>query len=197
MSPFPLLWALWACGGPGDSGTPGECPGAHDPGLPQRTGTEVCTTDRVASWPEPACDAAAACQVHADCTAEPGGRCQSQGTGSCGCAYDACTTDADCRADEACMCGEDPVITGWAVNTCVPTHCRSAADCPEGEDCVIPREAGYCDPSLPPAHDSPTCSSPDDMCRSNEACTCSGAGDVCAGTWQILQCSDWVQMSCD
>ena len=49
------------------------------------------------------------CEVDADCTAAPAGRCLSQndlgfGLTACGCVYP-CATDSDCEAGQVCVCG--------------------------------------------------------------------------------------------
>ncbi|MCC6646951.1 MAG: hypothetical protein IT374_15430 [Polyangiaceae bacterium] len=94
------------------------------------------------------------CKSDSDCKEKPNGHCDS-GTGfeapGCRCDY-GCTSDADCGADAVCLCGSP-------VGRCVPSKCKDASSCPEG-DCT--------------SYDaSPGCSF--------TAFACQSAGDTCGG----------------
>ncbi len=72
------------------------------------------------------------CMSDADCTEGANGRC---GFGRAGtfCSYDLCFSDADCDADEACLC--DGSGLGGGGNSCVRADCRTNNDCSPGFAC--------------------------------------------------------------
>lgn len=72
------------------------------------------------------------CTSDADCTAGTNGRC---GFGRAGtfCSYDECFRDADCDADQACLCDGSGI--GGGGNTCVQVGCRTNNDCDPGFAC--------------------------------------------------------------
>lgn len=108
----------------------------------------------------------------------------------------ATATDADCGPGQVCMCGEDPVVVGWAVHTCVPADCRSDADCTEGQLCVVPRAGTVCESYAPRLYDPPTCTTVHDGCRSDDWCDCQQAGEVCVFASQHLYCTEVQEIGC-
>ncbi len=87
--------------------------------------------------PQPQCaDTGASldsCTEDSDCTERPLGKC-AQGFGMigayCGCEY-ACEVDADCRADEVCVCADE--LRGHSLHSmCVAAECRSGSECASG-----------------------------------------------------------------
>ncbi len=130
-------------GGGGDAATdaPLSDGGAHDARAPRdhRTGSVTCSPAPVP--PEPIIPDAGAgpgakyeCRAHADCTAQPRGRCIFFPTsppieaGGTRCLYDECTTDAACAPGKACVCNT-------IANTCYAGNCRVDADCGAGNFC--------------------------------------------------------------
>jgi hypothetical protein len=100
------------------------------------------------------------CVKDSECTAGAKGRCVGSGTTlasapaapaasrgaalpGCHCAYDACTTDADCATGGPCECrpGGQGIVapSPAATNVCMQGNCRVDGDCGAG---------GYCSPSL-------------------------------------------------
>lgn len=124
------------------------------------------------------CGYASSCRTDADCTAKPYGHCESQGQlPNLSCEF-GCVTDADCDADEACICG--PFI-----GECIKADCRSAEDCDDGYLCAQFRELfgiGCGEPM------QLACQTPDDECRSSQDCdSAEGFGASCSaadGTWR-------------
>ncbi len=110
------------------------------------------------------------CRTNEECTAHPGGRCLWN-SGACGepcipqvqssaCAYDTCTTDTDCPAASACLCGAG----GMSTNQCSPIGtCRVDADC----------ATGLCSPAKDPCTHALTgffCHSKQDECANDDDC---------------------------
>jgi hypothetical protein len=73
------------------------------------------------------------CSTAEDCSEEPYGACQLfMGLGApCLCTY-GCRVDADCEANEICMCAP---LQGGSI--CAEAECRSNADCEDPERCVV------------------------------------------------------------
>jgi hypothetical protein len=121
------------------------------------------------------------CQAHADCTAKPYGHCESRGQlPNLACEF-GCVTDADCNADEACVCG--PFI-----GECIKANCRSAEDCGGGYLCAQFRDLfgiGCGEPM------QLACQTPEDDCRSSQDCGgAEGHGANCSaadGTWRCAE----------
>jgi hypothetical protein len=110
--------------------------------------------------------------VPSACTAFPHGRCASESCLStwCTCVY-ACTSDADCADDEACLRPEHGLDGGLPMPQCVPAGCRTNADCPSGE-CgvsVVPDSVAR---QLELA-----CRTPEDLCRVDADCD---SGAICS-----------------
>lgn len=104
------------------------------------------------------------CTTDAECTAGPNGKCVT-GNGQigpyCDCVY-ACATDADCKAEEACVCKEQSRL-GHA--TCAPATCRVDADCESGR-CGVSAYHNGCGIEVAQA-----CRSSADQCASDADCT--------------------------
>jgi hypothetical protein len=79
-----------------------------------------------------------ACKIDSDCAAGKNGHCEplSGGVLMCGCVYDTCASDTDCKGS-VCACQGTPYQT--QANTCAPAGgCRLDSDCGAG---------GFCSPS--------------------------------------------------
>lgn len=70
------------------------------------------------------------CTTDADCTEGDNGRCVF-GRGGAYCDYDRCFVDADCAADEVCLCDG----SNGGGNQCVSGDCRVDADCNDAFTC--------------------------------------------------------------
>jgi hypothetical protein len=94
------------------------------------------------------------CGSASDCTQRPDGHCVSgSGHGECRCVYKrGCTTDSDCDPDHACVCSVNDAVS---VGTCLPSGCRTDADCP-GSRCY--RSESGC------GVDGLHCGTPEDEC---------------------------------
>lgn len=156
-----LAWALTsfvACGGQLSGATEGTEAGidagpdaphvdaAPDVSLPHppkehRPAAIRCATPPLPPEPDPSKTtfgpgAKFECKVHADCTAQPNGRCVVVETnppydpGGTRCVYSTCNVDGDCGTKGVCQCGS-------VANTCAGGNCRVDADC----------ASGYCSPS--------------------------------------------------
>jgi hypothetical protein len=74
------------------------------------------------------------CKLHADCVAQPRGRCVFYPTsppvdpGGTRCIYDECTTDYQCAPGATCVCNT-------LANACEQGNCRIDADCGTNEYC--------------------------------------------------------------
>lgn len=115
------------------------------------------------------------CVTDAECVDAAYGACVAksfgEGPGGCGCSY-ACTTDADCGADEACV--PDGLVEGVLMHsTCAPASCRTDADCPGGE-CGLSLFNNGCAWGAVLA-----CRSEEDACRTDADCD---APEACALT---------------
>jgi hypothetical protein len=77
------------------------------------------------------------CKSHAECSAQPNGRCIVFDTippterGGSRCIYSLCNVDSDCGKSGVCECGS-------VANQCLPGNCRADSDC----------ASGYCSPSF-------------------------------------------------
>lgn len=95
------------------------------------------------------------CKVDADCAQHPLGVCTaSDHPAFCACDY-GCLTDADCDADQICLC-HDPI------GRCASAFCASDADCKDGP-CTAPVR----DPS---DANELACVSPDNECEIDADC---------------------------
>ena len=114
--------------------------------------------------PGPACvdGTSGACRVDQDCVASRDGRCVDRNSsfpeGECGCVY-GCETDADCAADQICLCD---VADGAR---CVPATCATNADCATSECGLSASEVSGCGFDYATA-----CRTPADACHSTAAC---------------------------
>ncbi|MFZ5477771.1 MAG: ferritin-like domain-containing protein [Myxococcota bacterium] len=136
----------------------------YDPTIP----TDACAGD----------EEARSCETDADCTALPYGKCVTGTTWdeeyrtitACSCAY-ACTTDADCEGDAACV-PPGVVETGFDYPVCRSARCETDADC-ASEECGLTSYFDGCgwDVDL-------SCRTDADACRVDADCE---AGASCAG----------------
>jgi len=106
------------------------------------------------------------CTTDTDCRSDGGTGLAGVGTCLSGhCSYDFCLTDADCGADEACVCGSSYDYP----NVCVPTGCHVDSDCGDGGYCSLSRTGlGSC--GITGFH----CHTPNDTCVNADDC-CGGA----------------------
>ncbi|MFO0587514.1 MAG: hypothetical protein U0441_08245 [Polyangiaceae bacterium] len=112
------------------------------------------------------CTAMDACQSDADCPG-PNGRCDADdvnGIPGCGCVV-GCATDADCGANEACLCGDGG-------GRCVQADCKTDADCGEGNECIFYQATEACSEARHPAFG---CTTDHDTCLTDDTC----GGNVC------------------
>lgn len=129
------------------------------------------------------------CAADADCADKPNGHCGKMITIDlggiheiCGCVYP-CTNDADCGADQVCVCAG--VVPADATSAfCAPAGCLTDSACPSDECGISSYDSGGC--GYWTALD---CRSPMDGCRLSEECP---AGEVCEislfdqGPWQCF-----------
>lgn len=99
------------------------------PPAPTRPAEVVCSPCRP---PGTTSSGGGGCASDADCTAGDNGRCVFGRIGAF-CSYDLCFRDADCAADEACLC--DGSNNGGGGNACVHAGCRTNNDCAPGLAC--------------------------------------------------------------
>lgn len=163
-----LALALLVCaGGCGDGRAlgGGDMSGGRIPAV-HRAVAPVCTDDR----PAYNCNISAGpaqCKADSDCTAGRNGRCVGNGHDGCTCSYDTCTTDADCKSTELCDCRSPWHYGPNGPNRCLPTNCRTDADCGPG---------GWCSPSYDPGcgrYFGVTlwrCHTPRDLCLDDSDC---------------------------
>lgn len=122
------------------------------------------------------------------CTERPNGRCAFESclTSWCLCVY-ACTSDADCAPDEACLRPEHGLEAGLPLPQCVPADCRTGADCESGE-CGVSRL-----PSSATEQLRLSCRAPSDLCRVDSDCEEIGSGDICSniGEWDCVCSICW------
>jgi hypothetical protein len=106
------------------------------------------------------------------------------GPGPCGqglVPHDACLTDADCGPGSACVC-QTPGVQGCGVpptygNACVPSNCRTGADC---SPCAVCREQYVCGKVT-----GYFCATPGDECAGDSDCPSAepGACQYQNGRW--------------
>jgi hypothetical protein len=91
----------------------------------------------------------------------------------CGCSYDTCTSDKECKGGPCSCHGSVDMIGG---NTCARGDCQVDADCEGG--------AGYCSPSDPQVNcagqPSYYCHTPSDECVNDADCVGATACDTFA-----------------
>jgi hypothetical protein len=113
------------------------CPGAW--------GGEIHRREALACAPNPAgaCPYADEdCAMDADCSDIPGGTCATRWPG-CECVR-GCATDADCTEEETCLCAgttgafsDQICATTYGPSRCLPSNCRTDADCDDGMRCAV------------------------------------------------------------
>jgi hypothetical protein len=114
---------------------------------------------------------ASACKTDSECTDQEHGKCiQDSGMVGpfCRCEY-ACDGDADCKAGEACVCGD--ALGAGAHSRCAPAGCMSDAECASGT-CGVSRYFNGCFERVVLA-----CRTAADTCASDRDCE---RGTVCA-----------------
>jgi hypothetical protein len=149
-----------------------------------RVDAVACSGDPVASVPEcPEDYHQRECATDDDCA--DGGVCGAAPSGftECSC-WSVCGSDADCGADEACLCALERVSSDGRGNhvSLSDAHQRVAADCRSDADC----ESGECGALIGPCgHDifAFYCRTKDDECRSNLECGNIGWCDSTGGKW--------------
>jgi hypothetical protein len=157
---------------------PAECPNHLD----QRG-----TADVAPPCEDDSCAPPSTCRSDADCTAKPYGFCNTLGQiPSFTCTY-GCVTDADCAADEACVCGQ-------YIGECVKANCRSADDCEAGYLCTQFRDLfGIgCNEPMQLA-----CQGPNDECRTGADCASDGSGFAnCSAPSGSFRCATVPGIAC-
>lgn len=103
----------------------------------------------------------------------PGNHCNIDSfcLGSCACAANGCSSDADCGVGFACRCG---ALEG----ACVAASCRADADCADGALCL---ETRYTFCGMGAEYETVfgfTCQSPEDACLTDDDCP---SGELCQG----------------
>lgn len=156
-----------------------ECPNR----LPERAALDPA---RESCAVEGNCPEGTTCQTDADCSAKPYGHCVSQGqVVLVGCQY-GCVTDADCGADEACVCGP-------SIGECVRATCRSAEDCQEGYSCAEFYDlfgVGCGEPM------QLACHAPGDECQSPQECGASSSLSNCSAADGTYRCVNVPSVAC-
>lgn len=168
------LTLLVACGGNtagtgtgadgGPTGGPFGVPTLHIP-----AGTSCRTTRPAGNEPNgytcPDAGFSGCCSSDAECTDGQNGRCTITGNGGPHCTYDECTTSNDCATGKSCGCGD---VNQYSFNTCVPSNCRTDADCGAN---------GYCSPTLDftcgtygGEYTGVYCHTPKDQCMNDSDC---------------------------
>ena len=136
-------------------------------------GLSQCSDGSIVREQEAICDATftgpvcgfddyGSCAVDADCTERSNGHCRS-GNFGCFCTY-TCSTDAECEADEVCLCGGVLRDVEWS--QCVRATCASGEDCASGLCGVANFQQGSgCDWNT-----VVDCFTDFDTCRTNSEC---------------------------
>lgn len=154
-----------------------ECPNRSSERAP--LDLEACDADEY-------CRQNSTCRADADCTADSFGQCVSQGQLPVYVCRYGCVTDADCNADEACVCGE-------SIGQCVKASCRTDADC-GGYACAQFYEllgAGCGEPM------QLACQTPDDQCRVAQDCEDQGGrARYCSGVSGTWSCVEYPSVAC-
>jgi hypothetical protein len=116
------------------------------------------------------------CATDQDCTEGKYGRCLEDMWGGCDCVYD-CVTDADCAADEACLCGSK--LLGMDLprvfqTQCYSAGCRNDDDCPGDFRCMVDSECGW--------NLKLRCQTPNDECVTTADCL-AAENEKCLYSW--------------
>ncbi len=122
------------------------------------------------------------CTRSADCTERPNGVCfadvREGELYDSHCRYLGCVSDSDCAENEDCECG-------WAwsgFRRCIEVECHDDNDCEPGQQCL----------SWPECYDDvrgKSCTTADDLCRTNQDCRDMDAGDICVDTGPRRNCA--------
>lgn len=144
----------------GDAG----CDGAstyHGPPSSPPSGHRASAT-ACAATPYPYTDGGhgPSCGTNLDCVKEPGPYCLHFN-----CSTDACLSDSDCGAGQACGCVANGAGRNTMGNVCVTVGCRVDADCSAGNYCIPTK--GTCGDLV-----GYYCTSKDDECLSAADCPC-------------------------
>lgn len=132
------------------------------------------------------CEENSECTVDADCTEQPFGHCQQTGQVILyRCSY-GCERDADCGANQACVCG----VT---IGQCVDTTCQSAEDCGGGLLCArwYDRAGIGCGEPQQLA-----CQTDDDECRVDSDCDDNFSQYCAVGAKGTRQCFSTPNVAC-
>jgi hypothetical protein len=140
-------------------------------GYVNRTSAEACTGDPRATVPECRHGDEGSCAKDTDCAA---GQVCGGGTDGpyCRC-YTVCGSDADCGVDQTCLCALQEISVhegGGAyspgfIDQCLPSDCRTGADCASGECGAAPNICGQGGPAI-----GLYCRTAADECHSNDDC---------------------------
>lgn len=105
------------------------------------------------------------CYKDGDCTQGKDGRCNTNrayGSPQQKCSYSACTTDADCPTNTACVCND------FGGNFCAPSNCRIDSDCKANLGCSPQTYGGY------------FCRTTADQCGTDADCPRMGRKRICS-----------------
>lgn len=91
----------------------------------------------------------------------------------CFCGSNTCVSDADCGESFACACGG---FLGFAVNACVFAECRTDADCPTTNRCVLAALPALCACEFRERQWRFVCKRLNDECETDDDCA---ADQVC------------------
>ncbi len=155
--------------------------------LGRSTGVRACADGTLESVAAPRCGAGVSggvcgeygepfggCRVNEDCTARPYGQCRDGAFGELGCTCEyGCAVDGDCGSGEVCLCAGVTSLVGdydAPATRCVPSDCRTGADCTSGV-CGVALWNAPCWLDLVMG-----CRTPADTCRTHADCA---DGDVC------------------
>jgi hypothetical protein len=164
--------------------------GARSPGVAEvkRRGVDAGVTDGggaadAGAPPEPV-DPSITCYADTECIAGREGRCNTTcgdenfRGGAClrkqACSYTACAQDSECQGKDVCECNDR------FGHRCVPSTCRTNADCAAGFPCTR-------------ASDGYHCRTPADECVVASDCATTPGGSAYARTCDYLKASQrWV-----
>jgi hypothetical protein len=136
-----------------------------------RTSAEACAGDPQATVPACHTSDGGVCSKDADC---PSGQvCGANYMGGGCICFAVCGSDADCSSGQTCLCALDGVsmnhgggeYVGGSVDQCLPSTCRTGADCASGECGAAPNECGQGGDLY-----GFFCRTAADECRSNDDC---------------------------